>query len=389
MSKHETKVIRIEEILPHPNADRLALILVGGFQVVVRKDQFKTGDLAIYVEPDSIVPEMDAFSFVWEKDGGGNPNRHLEAGIPVPEKYRRVTVRRFRKEWSEGLLLPVIDFPILDSYEEGDDVSEVIGITHWNPPEDQEDRDPSVKQSKTMPRSLKGWFYFLKNWALYILTFGHYGWTQNLGDNEKAPKNTPGIYDVENYKNFKDVIQEGEQVVATEKIHGSNGRFLFQPNTLGPGKMYAGSRKLWKKEGSTTIWRKVLEYNPDIRRWCEDHPDYVLYGEVVPTQSGFDYGHKKETPWFYLFDIKDPLGDWVPYEVARGLTVGYDIEWVPLLHQGPFTSEVLKLADGKTKTGGTHIREGVVIKVQPERHERNLGRVQLKVVSNAYLEKEQ
>ena len=42
MSKHETKVIRIEEILPHPNADRLALILVGGFQVVVRKDQFKT-----------------------------------------------------------------------------------------------------------------------------------------------------------------------------------------------------------------------------------------------------------------------------------------------------------------------------------------------------------
>ena len=171
MSNHKIPVVRIEEILPHPNADRLELIIVGGFQVVAGKGQFKIGDLAYYVPPDSVLPERSVYSFVWEKDGGGNP-RQLIQGDPVPEKWRRVTVRRLRKEWSEGLLMPTIepyrdslngidfykpaDFALLRDngnegnqiqVQEGDDVAEFLGITHWNPPEDQEDREPKKQQT--------------------------------------------------------------------------------------------------------------------------------------------------------------------------------------------------------------------------------------------------
>lgn len=401
MSNHVVPVVRINEILKHPNADALGLVHIGGFQVVVRLEQFKAGDLAVYIPPDSIVPERSQFSFVWEKDGSGQP-RALVAGEPVPEKYRRVTVRKFRKEWSEGLLLPVTDFGelFLDGdfkvqflHKEGDDVAERLGITHWNPPEDQEEREreASVKQSKTMPRSWKGWYHFLKNWSIKILSFGQIDpWGNTGGGNEKAPRNTPPIYDVENFKHHRDVFVEGEEVVVTEKIHGSNARYLYSDQVFTYGHIYAGSRKLWKSETSNSVWRQILKTNHAIGEWCAKHPGYTLYGEAVPTQGGFEYGHKKENPWLYVFDILDPKGNWVPYDEARHMTGGYDIEWAPLLYHGPYDYEKIKaLVDGPTKTGGNHIREGIVIHTYPERHVHGLGRAQLKIVSNKYLEKEQ
>ena len=390
MSNHAIPVVRINEILKHPNADQLGLVEIGGFQVVVRLEQFKPGDLAYYVPPDSIVPERPEFNFVWERDGSGQL-RVLPEGEPVPERYRRVTVRKFRKEWSEGLLMPLGAWN--EKLNEGDDIAERLGITHWNPPEDQEeDREASIRQSKTRPRSLKGWFYFIKNWSVRILTLGYYDpWGNCGGSNEKAPRNTPPVYDVENFKHHKDVFVEGEEVVVTEKIHGSNARYLFaKSNLFETGHLYAGSRKLWKSPTSSNIWRDVLAFNPEITRWLTDNPGYTLYGEVVPTQGGFEYGHKKTEPWLYVFDILTPKGEWLAYTDARPMTAGYSIDWVPLLYMGPYNFEKIEsLVDGPTKTGGSNIREGVVIKTNPERHARGLGRVQLKIVSNKYLEKEQ
>ena len=52
MSTHEVKVIRIESILPHPNADALELTNVWGYQCVIRKGAHNVGDLMAYIEPD-------------------------------------------------------------------------------------------------------------------------------------------------------------------------------------------------------------------------------------------------------------------------------------------------------------------------------------------------
>ena len=196
---------------------------------------------------------------------------------------------------------------------------------------------------------------------------------------------------MENFKHYKDTFVAGEQVVVTEKIHGSNGRFVFQDDLFGKGHMYAGSRKLWKSDSSTNVWRKVLATNPDIEKWCRENPSYVLYGEVVPTQGGFEYGATKEEPHLFLFDIRTPDGEWLSYEEARAMTVEYEIDWVPVLYHGPYDYEkVVQYVDGKsTVPGATNIREGVVIKTVPERHVHGLGRAQLKIVSNKYLEKEQ
>lgn len=386
-SSHEAKVIRISSIEKHPNADRLEIVKISGYQCVTGKDQFKLGDLAVYIQPDSIVPPLSQFSFVWEKDGGGNL-RVLVPEMAIPEKWRRITVRKLRKEWSEGLLMPVSAFPDLEDVDEGSDVAEVLGITHYNPVEPGEEHESvsSRKQSKIWPRSLKGWFYFLSYW----LSFGLYDPWGNLGGaNEKAPLNTPPIYDVETFKNYPNVFTDGEEVVVTEKIHGSNFRALYQSGKFG-GHMYVGSRKLWKRPSSRCIWRTSLKQNLWIERWCLEHPGYCLYGEVVPTQKfkkggTAHYGAKEGEILVFIFDIRTPEGEWLSYNETVD-QVGY-LNWVPILYKGPFSDSVKDLSVGKSSLAD-HIREGVVIRPHSERHVPGLGRAQLKIVSNEYLEQE-
>jgi tRNA-binding EMAP/Myf-like protein len=387
IENHKVNVIRIAKLEKHPNADSLSIVRIGGYQVVVRTEEWKAGDLAIYIQPDSVVPQIPAFAFLWE--GNEFPN-----GI-VPEKKRRITVRRFRKEYSEGLLMHVADlFSPEDSFlTEGDDVAGVLGIMHYEPPEDPQsttgdnEKGPGNKQSKYFPRSLKGWFYFL----IRVFTFGLYDLNGNVGGaNTKAPDSFRPIFDVESIKNYPHVLEPCELVRATEKIHGSNGRYTFEDD-----KMYAGSRKLWKAPTSRCIWRKVLAQHPWITEWCQAHPSYTLYGEVVPTQGGFNYGCTGDETKFFVFGIRSPQGEWVKSstpDITDSLADDTEVlrNWAPVVLEGPYDPEVYKAAaDGQSLVpGANHIREGIVILPAVEREARNLGRVQLKIVSNKFLEKD-
>lgn len=99
-ANHRADIVRIGTILPHPDPDttNLELILIGEYQVVVRKGEHQIGDLAVYIQPDSVVPQTEPFRFIWEP-------YQLDGGAEVPAKRRRITVRRFRGQFSEGLLM--------------------------------------------------------------------------------------------------------------------------------------------------------------------------------------------------------------------------------------------------------------------------------------------
>jgi hypothetical protein len=66
------------------------------------------------------------------------------------------------------------------------------------------------------------------------------------------------------------------------------------------------------------------------------------------------------------------------------------LELVPVLYEGEFNAELIKtLVDGRSQVpGATNIREGVVILSLEPRHVHGLGRAQLKLVSNQFLEKD-
>lgn len=376
---HQVNVIRIAEVKAHTNADKLEIIPIEGFQAVVAKGQFKVGDLAYYVPPDSIVLDHPDYAFLWG-------NATFEGGTPI--KKRRIGAKKLRGEWSEGLLMPM-ETPtrLISGFDVGEDVSDFLGITHYDPPEpgEQVSTEGLPKKLKGMPRTWRGWKQLILSWL--------------RGERREGGISLP-VYDVDNFKKYQNTFVAGEQVIVTEKIHGSNARYCYKPGILGfEGKMYAGSRNLWKAPTSSCAWRRALKDNPWIEKWCRRNPGYALYGEITPTQKGFDYGSGDKVK-FFLFDIRTPGGWWADKDsslyTASSIpgvpSEAYQIlpsHQVPVLYKGPFDIEkIRRLVDGKsTVPGANHIREGVVIKSVPERTVPHLGRAQLKLVSNAYLEK--
>jgi hypothetical protein len=369
-STHRVNVVKIEEILPHSNADTLGIVHIGGYQCVVKKDNYKVGDLALYIQPDTIVPVHPAFAFLW-------------ADVPpqeeVPERKRRITVRRFRKEWSEGLLMPLTDFNFgpEDYPSEGDDVADLLGFKHYEEPEPA----PQMhgKQYKGYPKSLRGWFWYILA-KLHIYRPAVYG-----ADQCKAPKQFSPVYDVEGFKNYPHTFAEGEEVIVTEKIHGSNGRYQFGSADQ---KMHVGSHNYWKSEKSTCIWRRALAQHPWLSEFCTQHPDHTVYLEVVPTQKGYTYGCTEDQTKVFVFDILKPDGTWLD-KISLEYLVPVNMQ-VPLLYRRPFDLEKIKaLVEGQsTVQGAKHIREGIVIASATERTVRGLGRAQLKLKSMKFLETE-
>jgi hypothetical protein len=365
-ANHRANVVRVGAILPHPNADKLEITHVDGYQIVIGKGSMKTGELAVYIQPDSVVPQTTPFMFLWQ----GQP---VPEGDPiglVPEKYRRITVRRFRGEYSEGLLLPIEDFfsELNDPLPEGTDISSLIGVTHYVPEFDREDTHASTvgllnSPRRKYPKTAKGWFFFI----LFKLGFKKAQRSLALETGFNYPE-----YDVDALKNAgRRGFKDGELVQATEKIHGSNGRYVCVD-----GVMYAGSRKQWKQEGSN-VWWNVLKQYPEIEFWCRQNPNKVLYGEVGPTQKGYNYGCEKGETFFFAYDVFDPKTNTWSWPGNEGFEL-----LAPPLYSGPYIDSVMALADGNSVVpGATGIREGIVISSRERR-------TKLKVVSNAFLEKE-
>jgi hypothetical protein len=407
-ANHQANIVRVTEIKTHTNADTLEIIPIGEYQVVSKKGQFKIGDLAVYIQPDSVVPVTQPFKFIWEpymcvpQVGDAKGTEFM-----IPEKRRRITVRKFRGEWSEGLLLPVSDFFLKDKegayfyfsgegklidaerdirihcldLEEEQDVSDLLGITHYDPDTESTkgENTNAPKLRKKYPKSIRGWYnYFVRR----IRNFFRIG-PNTDGSSDNVSLGIP-VYDVDALKNYPHTFKDGEDVLVTEKIHGSNARFIFLDGT-----MYAGSRKLWKSPSSNCVFRRALRELPWIEEWCRAHEGYVLWGEVTPTQGGYEYGSKNVQ--FFVFDIRKPDGTWVDDTDINKLGSNFlSSQCVPLLYKGPFNLDKVKtFVDGPSMIlGAKNIREGIVIKTAVERHIHGTGRAQMKIVSNAYLEKD-
>ena len=114
---------RVWKIEPIEGADRIELAHVLGWQCVVNKGQFQPMDIAVYFEIDSFLPVRDVFEFM-------RSSSYKKTDI-MGEGFRLRTMR-FRGQISQGLLLPVSQFPeIPKNADVGDDVTELLGVRKW------------------------------------------------------------------------------------------------------------------------------------------------------------------------------------------------------------------------------------------------------------------
>ncbi len=329
-AKIRATVFTVKEVKSHPNADRLELVEVLGWQVVTGKGLRKDGQKCVYIQPDSLVP--DKWSEKWE----------VKQYLKGPDK-NRVGQIRLRGEPSFGFIVEAADL----NWEDGEDVADYYGITKYEPP---------VKI--------------------------------NCGDSDVDCEFFPKYTDIENLRNYPDVFEAGEEVVATEKIHGTNCRI-----GMVNGVKMAGSMRLRRKEPENyeqnTYWFPWSI--PEIQNFFNDisaiYGQVIVFGEVYGhgIQKGYCYDSKNGLIGFRVFDIMTN-GNWESPNNVKVYCDTYNIPMAPVLYRGPFSLKAIKeVSDGQTTVGDGNIREGVVVRPVKERRHSRVGRLVMKYVGDEYL----
>ena len=363
---------KVTDIKQIDGADFIELAIIDGWQCVVKKDDFKIDDLGIYFEIDSFLPASDSrFDFLEKEKRTWNGK----------EGYRLRT-KKFKKQLSQGLLLPLSSFPELTGYQVGDDFSDFLKIEKWEPP-----------------------------------VSGDYGFTGQRGDRKRyRSSGFPGFIpktDEERVQNLPNIIELNEAYLweVTEKLDGTSVTFFFG----GPAKEFGVcSRNVWIKRShdsfilktwrwlKSKLWNKALEVERLNAYWQiakQYNMEYILsnlpkqyafQGEIIG--EGIQNNHYKlQGQEFYLFNIYDiQEGRYLAPAERRGLLDDIKMDFHAEIKHVPFlTSLVLKekftdiqhilsFADGGSAINNQVLREGIVFK-------RWDGKFHFKAVSNKFL----
>ncbi|MCU0863947.1 MAG: RNA ligase (ATP) [Planctomycetes bacterium] len=318
-------VATIDSIAPHPGADRLEIAQVLGWQVVVPKGRYLPGARVVYFPPDAIVPKEHSDRF--------GVTQYLANG--------RVKCARLRGVPSYGFLFAAeTEDPV------GTNLAAHYGVTKFEPP---------------------------------IRPFAGDG----LPDHDWFPRYT----DLENLRNFPDVLQRGEPVVFTEKVHGTNCRV-----GIVRGQRMAGSNRVRRAEPSARVhenpyWMPFTlpSVVALLEHFAASDERVVLYGETYGRGvQSFHYGARSALG-FAAFDLRlgERFLDWAELQAALQR---FAVPAAPVLYQGPYAPELLaRYAAGKTTFDDAHIREGLVVRPQHERFDVRVGRVVMKYIADDYL----
>lgn len=340
-------------ILPHDNADALELAKIDDYLAVVGKGQFQTGDVALYLPESSILPDNIIEDLGLEgKLAGGTFDKNGK------KNRNRVKAVRLRGVLSQGLVYQ----PEGMELAEGEDYTDTLGVTKWAPP---------------IPSSMNG--------------------------DVKAAPDLHSYTSIENIKKFPDVIKEGEEVLFTEKLHGTCTIVAFNPNAIDAEDRFQVSSKGHASRGRSLIrdlddegkdknvyWRMASKYDLEekLARLSERYPKQKIqiFGETLGVQD-LNYGLQNGELDFRIFDIA-VNGEYVDCNDLNEISNYLDIPQVPVLYQGSYDKQVIEnVATGKEQFTGTeaHLREGGVLRPVTERRDDTIGRVILKVISPDYL----
>ena len=229
--------------------------------------------------------------------------------------------------------------------------------------------------------------------------------------------------DIENFRYYDRIIQDGEEVDISLKVHGTNWRggwFKSEANTrfqkvlkflrLMPKWTFAwGSRtvqiqaKLIKRHQGFKSEEQGVNFGDVYTEMVHKYDlktvipqGYALYGEVYGSgiQKGYKYDAQGDEHKLVIFDIynveekrylnKDEFDAMMTRLHIRALTInGALLPTAPTVYRGPYSKEILDKHIA-VNVLGTEVNEGVVIKPVVERSSPALSRVILKVINPEY-----
>ncbi|WP_406328788.1 RNA ligase (ATP) [Streptomyces sp. NBC_00203] len=332
----------------HPNADALELAQVGLYRAVVAKGAYRTGERAVYIPEQSVLP-------------AGLIEELGLTGRLAGSKSDRVRAVRLRGELSQGIVCrpkALADVDLAQAAEDGTDFAEVLGIVKWVPP---------------IPPTMSG-------------------------EVESAPDLLPWV-DIENIQRYPDIFTPGEPVVLTEKLHGSACLLTYVAGEGGrvhvSSKGFGAKSLALKEDPRNLYWRAV--HGHGVAKAAARIAERLgarrvgIFGEVYGAGvQDLSYGAdgRRQTLGYAVFDVSAEIDGEVRWLDPAALLEG-ELPLVPRLYEGPYDIErVLEVASGRETVSGRelHLREGVVIRPATERYSPVTGgRAIAKAVSPAYL----
>lgn len=402
MAEFEVKIVRVDDVIEHPDADRLTIVKIGGYRCIANKLEdgtwrYQKGDLVIYIPEGSVLQEWMLRDLnMWNEAEGkgflagsaGNRVRAIKLrgvvsqGVLMPVRVEEQTLKNgstwyylsFQAEDAGRMIAEGADLEVCKAEVLGWDVAEELGIVKYEPP---------------IPESMAGEVIPLHEHCLK--------------------------FDVENWQKYPHLLEDGEEVVMTEKLHGTFTCFGFiselnHPELMLGGNAFAASKGLMGQglvfKGNETnlsknVYVRMLQElfgsgDPNgpavlskiFGQGSESVDKLYIMGEIFGAGvQDLHYGQKGKS--FRVFDIyvvKDGEAGYLDYDQMVRMTDLLGLETVPLLYRGPFSEDVMvQHRDGKDTISGSNVREGTVIKPVLERRCDEIGRVMLKSVSPKYL----
>ena len=379
-------IVLIDDILPIEGAENVELAVVGGWRIMVRKGQFNVGDMAIYFEIDSKVPETEPFMFLAAK--------HFKVKT---QKYFKGTVI------SQGLLMHPNDFGwtaaedrIVASnkiYFVGDFLTKDLGVTYADA-EDNKRKANSADKYKVMAQRRpnifkKPWARWMmkRNWGrkIMFLLFGR------KKDKRSAWPAWVSKTDEERVQNMAWILNDKSEWLATEKIDGTSTTATLRMKGRKKYDFYICSRNVVFDKPDKKCFYETNVYTEMAEKY--DFEKVLLdlckrFNLEWATIQGETYGagiQKREyglkghdfMAFNLIFSDKGRLNS----AEAANLLKEYNIPWVPIVSHHfilPDTvEELLAIATDKSVIDGG-MREGLVFR-SPD------GTRSFKAVSNEFL----
>ncbi len=330
---------KIEDIQPIENADAIEKAKIKEWWVVVKKHEFKVGELCMYFEIDSFLPCKPEYEFLLR---GSNPKKMLVDG-QEREGIRLKTIK-LRGQISQGLALPIPNS--FTTARIGADITEQLGVLKYEPP---------------IPANLAG------------VVKGDF------------PSFLPKT-DEERIQNCADLLenQKVTLVYITSKLDGTSATY-FKYN----GEFGACSRNLELQESAgNTIWEMADKYN--LRTYIPE--GFAIQGELMGEGINKNTlkikGHKLFV--FNVFNIKE--FKYLDFDEMMSFCRENSLDVVPIISSSiplDFTFEqLMEMAAQKSPLNPDVLQEGIVVRPITERNVLINGAVRrfsFKVISNEYL----
>lgn len=327
------KVVSLTAI---PKADMIVMAQVLGWECVVKKDEFQPGELGVYFEIDSLLPVQSEFAFL-EKC-----------------KYRIKTIR-LKGQVSQGLLIPLstIKYVDLSSCKEGDDVTELLGVKKWEPP------DPFSGGRSNLRGKVKGTF------------------PQFLSKTDETR--------IQSYPRLLEDLKDVDMYYA-EKVDGSSLTAYFRNGVFG-----LCSRNLELKRDSTILnafWAGADKYDLENKLTALNR-NIALQGELLGPGIQKNKYHltEYEVLFFNAYDIDNHK--YLDFEEFKALVESLGLKTVPIIETNfrlnHSVKDLVALVTGNSVLLEGALREGFVFRPMKEMQIHRYGRASFKVINPEFL----